>query len=355
MYETKPIDVKAIKAAFNNFVMNARNNLIFTLVIVAVVLVLIGGSVYVVYFKEGSGRAWIKNVAAPAAAQKVVDYINTYILNDNTGSSLKEVSEVSGMYKLTINFKQQNQDYDVYVTKDGKYLFPVMQGIPIDLDENPNATNATNPSATTCEEVKKSDTPVLEAFVVSQCPYGLQMQRVLSKVVESVNLKNNIKVRYIGSISDGKITSMHGDEEAQENLRQICIREEQGSKYWDYVSCYMKAGETDGCLAESGVNKTSLNACMADPSKGLSYAQEDFDLANQNNVQGSPTLIIDNNQVDEFSFGGRTANALKELICCAFNTKPPLCGEELSTDSAAAGFSTPYSSGTNANQGGGCE
>jgi hypothetical protein len=33
-------------------------------------------------------------------------------------------------------------------------------------------------------------------------------------------------------VKNGKIASMHGDEEAKENLRQICIREEQKDKYW---------------------------------------------------------------------------------------------------------------------------
>ena len=54
---------------------------------------------------------------------------------------------------------------------------------------------------------------------------------------------------------------MHGDEEAQENLRQICIREEQSDKYWEYVSCFMKEGKSADCLNSSTVDEVEINAC----------------------------------------------------------------------------------------------
>jgi len=60
---------------------------------------------------------------------------------------------------------------------------------------------------------------------VSYCPYGTQMQRIINEVVRNISeLKDNIVIRYIGSIQDGKITSMHGEKEAQENLTQIMFK-----------------------------------------------------------------------------------------------------------------------------------
>ena len=103
-----------------------------------------------------------------------------------------------------------------------------------------------------CANMTKSDKPLLEAFVVSQCPFGLQMQRIMAEIVsKSPQAEDYLKVRYIGSISNNTITSMHGDKEAQENLRQICIREEQPDKYWGYVNDYMKEGESTECLRSS--------------------------------------------------------------------------------------------------------
>jgi len=181
----------------------------------------------------------------------------------------------------------------------------------------------------------------LVAFVVSQCPYGVQMQRVFKKAIEEIPaISSFLKVKYIGSVENNKITAMHGDEEAQENLRQICIREEQKDKYWSYVSCYMQEGKSDGCLTTSGVNSTQLKACVDDVSRGIKYAKADFDLANKFSVSGSPALLLNEKQtVSEFDFGGRVPNAIKEIVCCGSNEKPEFCSQDISKDEVAVSFS----------------
>jgi len=204
-----------------------------------------------------------------------------------------------------------------------------------------------------CEKLKKVDKPTLQAFVVSYCPFGIQMQRVLTPVVELLGDKLNIEVRYIGSVQDGKITAMHGEKEATENLRQICIREEQKEKYWDYISCFIKKGETETCLDSSDVDKDMLEECMNDSERGIEYAKKDFELQNKYGVSGSPTLILDGERVNEFEFGGRSAEAVKSMLCCAFKEKPEECSQKLNSDQAARGFSESYSSGSSSSSGSG--
>ena len=148
----------------------------------------------------------------------------------------------------------------------------------------------------------------------------------------------------MGDISNGEITAMHGDEEAQENLRQICIREEQPVKYWDYVSCQMKAGDTTGCEAPTGVDSAKLAACVSTASRGLAYAQEDFDLNTKYSVTGSPTLILDESEISEFNFGGRSAEAVRTMVCAAFNSEPSFCATTLNEATAATSFSETYTS-----------
>ena len=347
------------RGILNKIVKTIKENIVLTIIIVVVVF---GGAGVYFYsslhggFKIGGNKV----LKAEVAGQKAIDYINNEILQGQGAVSLKGVTEESGMYKIKIAFESggQTQESNAYLSKDGRYLFPIMQGFPIDLDQKTgtSAANAASNEITSCQDMPKSDKPVLEAFVVSQCPYGLQMERLLTKTIEEAAvLASNIKVRYLGSVSNEKITSMHGDAEAQENLRQICIREEQSDKYWDYLSCYMKAGETGNCLTSALVNKTNLNACMSDPNKGLKYAQEDFTLANEFNIQGSPTLLLGNSIISEFSFGGRTTEAAKEIICCASNSQPSVCSVELSKLTAAVGFSQSYSSGSASDSTGGCE
>lgn len=212
------------------------------------------------------------------------------------------------------------------------------------------------PKKSTCENIKKVEKPVLEAFVVSKCPYGLQMQRVLNEIIKNIPaLANDIRVEYMGSIENGKITSMHGDEEAQENLRQICLREEQSDKYWKYIDCHIKKGDVENCVAEDGIDKNKLDSCLKEDSRGLKYAKEDFDLEKKYNVTGSPTLILNEEKVSESDFGGRTAEAVKTLLCCGFQTTPSACSQKLTENQAATGFSETYSSSSGSGGEGGCK
>ena len=103
--------------------------------------------------------------------------------------------------------------------------------------------------------------------------------------------------------SDASGKAVSNGPEAQENLRQICLREEQPTKFWNYLSCYMKKasgtlpngmplGDSTGCQASTGIETAKLSACVSDSSRGLAYAQKDFDLADKYNASGSPTLIL---------------------------------------------------------------
>jgi thioredoxin 1 len=195
-----------------------------------------------------------------------------------------------------------------------------------------------------CANMTKSDKPLLEAFVVSRCPFGLQMQRILAEVVSKLPAaKDYLKIRYIGSVSNNTITSMHGNDEAQENLRQICMREEQPERYWDYLNCYMKEGKSSDCQKSLSIDVSKLSACIKDSSCGLIYAQKDFDLADDFKIAASPTLTMNSKIVSEFDFAtdttsGRSPEALKELLCCGFNKEPSFCAKQLNKTQATTMF-----------------
>lgn len=324
-----------------------RNILLMGLAVVAIIVV------GILVLSNGGAEQFLDKInnfggmSKDDLAKKGVDYINTSILSGQT-ATLVESSEESGLVKIKISIG--GSEFDTYVSKDGKLLFPEVIKMENETTGTTDNTDNTNgQTAKTCDDLVKTDKPQLDAFVVSQCPYGLQMQRVLADVVKSApSLAENIKVRYLGSVSNGKITSMHGDAEAQENLKQICIRDEQASKYWSYVSCYMKAGKTDECLTSTGIDKNKLSECTTDAKRGLAYAQEDFDLSSKHGITGSPGLVQNNENVSESDFGGRTSEALKTLICCGDNTQSSDCSQTLNTASAASSFSETYEgSGTN--------
>ena len=116
----------------------------------------------------------------------------------------------------------------------------------------------------------------------------------------------------------------------------------------------MKKGETASCLFTAGIDQIKLNLCLNDPNKGLKYAQADFNNADKYGVSGSPTLILNGAKANEFDFGGRTAQAVKDLLCAGFNQAPDFCSKALSAENAAVGFSETYSSSNGSNSSASC-
>ncbi len=277
------------------------------------------------------------DLGGDTVGQKAIDF-----LESATGQTIElvSVSEESGLYKVMVELN--GQEMPVYCTKDGNYIIPQV----IELDTDYSGANQNN--ELTCADIPKENEPLLQAFVVSYCPFGIQMQRILAEIVDNIpNLAGNIEVRYMGSVVNGEVTSMHGKTEAQENLRQICIREEQSDNYWDYVSCFMKEGDSAGCLINSNIEITELESCMSS-SRGIGYANEDFELADQNSVTGSPSLFMNGLKVDESGFASalgltmRSAELIKTLICCGFSSEPSVCSQTLTSESASTGLSSTY-------------
>jgi hypothetical protein len=318
-----------------------RNTVLVGIAIIAIIIT--GGLIYA-NSSLGFSMPNLFGMSDSQIGQKVIDYINNNQLA-STPASLVSVTEESGLVKIKI--KIGTNEFDSYATKDGKFLFPQV----FDMNAKTDTTQGTDttPSQTLEEaaaSVKKSDTPELDAFVVARCPYGLQMQRAMADAVKNMpSLAQYIKARYIGTVSGNTITAMHGDAEAQENLRQICIREEQASKYWNYVACQMKASGTENsCATSTGIDASKLSACISTPSRGVAYAKEDFDLATKYNVTGSPTLVLNGATVSESPFGGRSSDGVKTMVCAAFNTKAGFCSTTLDKAEAAVSFSATYAS-----------
>jgi hypothetical protein len=304
-------------------------SLIVTLLLLISVLFGFAGG-YTLVAGPGSFSA---DTGSLAAAKTAVGYINTNMVASGDSATLLNVTEESGMYRVGVKLARTQQTASVYVTKDGKRLFLTYY----DLTGRAASAQAARAPAKNCTSVVKQDTPRLQAFVVSYCPFGTQMQGILADIVAQVPaLKSSITVRYIGEITDGTARSMHGTTEAAENLRQICIREEQSDKYWDYVSCFISSGSAEACMKSSGVANGTIASCTGDPARGLRYAADDFALAEKYGVSASPTLLLNNETVSEFDFGGRTPEIIKNMVCCGFTEKPGDCSITVNATRKAA-------------------
>jgi len=302
------------------------------------ILGLVLGVLFIIsLFTHGfSGKgAEVKAGDKQVVADDTIKYINQYLLGGQGSATLKEVTEDGGLYaiKMSIN----NRDYTSYVSKDGKYLFP--QGIDITQTPETAATPAQTP-----QEVKKSDKPKVEAFVMSHCPYGTQIEKGLIPVIETLGSKADIEIKFVNY-------AMHGEKEVLEEWAQYCIQKEQNAKYITYLKCFLKEGKGEECLTTVGIDKAALETCKkaADTQFKITENLNDktkwsggsyppfliYDAENkQYGVSGSPTLVINGQQASS----GRDSASLLKTICSAFNTPPAECDTQLSSASPSAGF-----------------
>lgn len=214
-----------------------------------------------------------------------------------------------------------------------------------------NPTNKMIESTPTQDEIVKSDKPAVELFVMSYCPYGLQMQKALLPVMELLGKKADISIKFVSYI-------MHDKKEIDENNLQYCLENEQTDKLIPYLKCFTVSGDSASCLKEVKVNESKLSSCIAATDKkfGTTAAYDDKaswlsgyyplypvnkDLNDKYGVQGSPTLVINGKQVQV----ARSPEAVKQAVCAAFDEQPEECSQTLSTASAAPSFGSGTTSG----------
>lgn len=288
-----------------------------------------------------SGFKDFKNLSAEKASGQAIDYINVNLLQGQQEAVLKDVEDLGSLYK--INLEVGNLKFESYVTKDGKLLFP--QGVDMTEEIEEAETPATTGAATTdCSNTPTSEKPEVQAFVMSHCPYGTQIEKGLLPVLKLLKNKVDFKIRFV-------YYAMHGETEVKEELTQYCIQKEQNDKLLTYLECFLEDGKSAACLTKAKIDTKKLEACQesADKQFGITENLNDnskwlngrFPLFNvdkalndEYGVGGSPTLVIN----DQTARSGRDPASLLSAICCAFDEKPAECEEVLSTATPSPGF-----------------
>lgn len=180
--------------------------------------------------------------------------------------------------------------------------------------------------------------PTLQVFVMSYCPYGIQMEKGVLPAYELLKGKANFKIRFVSY-------TMHGQQEEDENSRQICLREET-KQFWQYLSCFTDKGDASACMKEAGVGEDKMNDCMANRAKD--YMAADKELNEKYGVGGSPMNILNENEVQIYP---RSPEDVKKAVCDAFTSKPSECNTKLDTSNPSPGFGSGTSSSGSASCG----
>lgn len=259
-------------------------------------------------------------------------------------ASVEEVGTEYGLYKLKIDIG--SGVVDSYLTKDGKLFFPQALNI-----EDINEEESAEQKMPLAESTNKNDKPLVELFIMSHCPYGTQMEKTILPVVKALGDNIDFRLRF-------NSYAMHGEKELVEQINQYCIIEEQSDVLYDYLDCFLLAGDSETCIASAGVNKDKLKTCfnktekenniLADfNNKNYQGNYPSFNLYAEDNelykVSGSPTLIINGEEL----VPERNPASVLYTVCSAFNNQPDECFLPISSAAPAPGFGTGIASSAN--------
>ncbi|HDQ59866.1 MAG TPA: hypothetical protein ENN30_01585 [Candidatus Woesearchaeota archaeon] len=269
--------------------------------------------------------------------ENTVDFINKNLLPEGLNANVVETVKDGGVTAILLEI--QGEQVEVYTA--GDYLF--LSGMKMSEFEMPELAGAPEVEQQAVE-VAKAETPKVELFVMSHCPYGTQIEKGIIPVVELLKDKIDFEIKFCDY-------AMHGELELDEQMLQVCIQKEYKESYLDYLKCFLVDGKTDRCLDELKLDTAVLNTCIeeldsefkvkelfADKSTWLSGRFPQFnvhqDLTIEYGVRGSPSLVLNEQLVNT----GRSPAELLQTICMGFEKTPEECLTSLDNLSPAPGF-----------------
>lgn len=164
--------------------------------------------------------------------------------------------------------------------------------------------------------VADGDKVVVEFYVMSQCPYGTQVENAIAPVMESMGDAVDLRIDYIVSeVAPGNFQSLHGEPEVSGDIVQLCAKEVDPDNYFDFILCQNKnAGAIpdnwESCAKDADINTEELKACY-EGDEGKDLLSASAVKAQQRNARGSPTIFI----ADQPYQGARDGLSFQRAIC----------------------------------------
>jgi len=205
----------------------------------------------------------------------------------------------------------------------------------------------TTPTPAAFFSTDKTAYPQVKFFVMSFCPFGNQAEASLNLVYDLLKDKVSWQPFYVlAKDSTGSVSSLHGEQEFNQDLREICLFKDeistssaevlsatssgQLSRWWNFVSLVNNnctSTNADSCwkkqALEIRLDANKITTCTTQNRSAI--IEEEIAEMQKYNVRSSPTVIIN----DKEYFGGRAPEDYKTAICSAFENLPPECNQTL--------------------------
>ena len=107
----------------------------------------------------------------------------------------------------------------------------------------------------------------VEFYVMSQCPYGTQVEDAIAPVLDKMGDKFDFSLDFIANDNgDGTFASLHGQNEVLGNIVQLCAIKYEPENYMDMIVCMNKAassipGNWEQCSVDSGLDTEKIKSC----------------------------------------------------------------------------------------------
>ncbi|MFH1365081.1 MAG: thioredoxin domain-containing protein [archaeon] len=253
-------------------------------------------------------------ISEDKAGEKMLNFVRAQTGGEGNITQVKSFD--NNFYEIIVYL--QGQEIPAYVTKDGKYFVPAITSLDV-------ADSIDSQTQEETAQAPKSDKPKAELFIMTHCPYGTQAEKGFIPMINEIDDVIDSKIRFIHYF-------MHGEKEENETHTEVCIREEQSTKFIEYLTCFLEDGNSSRCLAEAKVDTGKLNNCLKN-GKAQEYYAVDSELSEKYGVQGSPTLVVN----EQIVSSGRSPAAFLNTVCLAFNVAPEKCATlNLSTETPAS-------------------
>lgn len=190
--------------------------------------------------------------------------------------------------------------------------------------DSTTSTSAGDAKAKPAAASGKTEAPTLEMYVMSQCPYGVQVLNAVAPVKEQLGDNLKLKIGYIGNgNSAATFQSLHGAPEVKGNIAQLCAAKLSPDKYMKLIVCQNKnprAVDTNWkeCAPEAGIDAAALETCI-NGDEGVQLLTAAFAEAQQKGAQGSPTMFLNGKPYE----GGRKPRDFLKAACAATTGDAP--------------------------------
>jgi hypothetical protein len=202
-------------------------------------------------------------------------------------------------------------------------LIAVIGSASCQREEGGASSSSSKGSSTATTAAAAPGAPTLELFVMSQCPYGVQVVDAAAAAKKQLGSAMDVKIQYIGDGTAGSLTSMHGPDEVKGNLAQVCAIKQAPDRALGMITCQNKnmrevASNWRDCAKEVGIDVDTLARCV-DGDEGQKLLAASYDEAKKRGASGSPTMFLAGKPYE----GGRKPRDFVRAVCGAVDGKKP--------------------------------